>query len=102
VKARGLGTLMALLISGILGAMTLRSCQSSSPSSPSNPANVARNGVAGVCANRQAVADAGSPDDPAPAVTLPPDLTSRLGKADPGLAKVVAGAANCSASTTTP
>jgi hypothetical protein len=102
VKARGVGTLMALLISGILGAMTLRSCQASSPSSTSNPMNVARNGVAGVCANRQAVADAGSPDDAAPAVTLPPDLASRLGKADPGVAAVVSGATKCTTSTTTP
>jgi hypothetical protein len=102
VKARGLGSLMALVISCILGVMTLRSCQSTSPSSPANPANLARNGVQGVCAERQAVADNGSSDDPAPAVTLPPNLASKLGKADPSVAAVLAGATNCTTTTTSP
>jgi hypothetical protein len=102
VKARGLGTLMGLVISLILGVMTMRSCQSTSPSSPSNPANVARNGVAGVCANSQAVGDAGSPDDPAPQVTLPPDLAAKLHKAAPKLENVVSQATNCTTTTTSP
>jgi len=49
-------TLFVLLICTVIGA---RSCNSSSPASPLNPGNVARNGINSVCANQQAVADAG-------------------------------------------
>ena len=93
---------MALVIATCMGAMTMRSCQSSSGSSPSNPANMAKIGTAGICANQQAVADSGSPDDPVPAVTLPPDLAASLGKADPNAAAIVAEAANCPPATTVP
>ena len=85
-----------------LGVMTMRSCTSSPATSPSNPANVATNGVAAVCANRQAVDAAGGPDETLPPVTLPPDLAGSLQKADPGIAAAVAGATNCASPTTTP
>lgn len=43
----------------VLSVLTARSCNASSPTSPLNPGNVARNGLTGVCANQQAVDDAG-------------------------------------------
>jgi len=102
VRARGLGSLMAVLMSGGIGVMTMRSCQSSPSSSPSNPLNMARTGSAGICANEQAVNDAGSADDPVPAVTLPPDLAAKLGKADPAAAAIVAQATSCTSVTDPP
>ena len=93
---------MALLVAGILGVMTMRSCNESPASSPSNPVNVARNGVAGVCANRQAVADAGAPEEVVPQVTLPPDLATKLGKADPNAAALMQQATSCPTATTAP
>ena len=49
-------TLLVLLVCTVVGA---RSCNASGPTSPLNPLNVARNGLSGVCANQQAVNDAG-------------------------------------------
>ena len=63
---------------------------------------MAKIGTADICANRQAVADAGSPDDSVPAVTLPPDLAASLGRADPNTAAIMAEAANCPPGTTAP
>src|SRR6476661_3834140 len=100
MRARGLGGLIGLLVSCVLTGMTMRACQSSGGSSPTAPLNVARNGTAGVCANRQAVADAGPDDDPVPPVTLPPDLAARLHQADPAAAAIADQAANCPTETT--
>src|SRR3954454_5825973 len=97
MRARGLGTLMSLVVCGVIGVMTMRSCQSSPSSSPSNPVNVARTGTAGICANQQAVNNAGPGDDPMPPLTIPPDLAAKLGKADPAAAAIVAQALNCNA-----
>src|SRR4051794_38007181 len=102
MRGRGLGTLMGMLACSAIGVMTMRSCQSSSSSSPSNPLNVARTGTAGICANAQAVNDAGSVDDSVPVVTLPPDLAAKLAKADPAAAAVVAQAATCTPSPGSP
>lgn len=95
MKARGLGSLIALAVTGVLAVMGMRSCRGTDASSPANPATVAGNAVAGTCANRQAVADAGDPTDTLPAVTLPPDLEGRLGTLDPGLAATMRQAADC-------
>jgi hypothetical protein len=92
---------MALLVSCVLTAMTMHSCGRSA-TSPASPVNVARNVTAGVCANRQAVTDAGSGDEAAPDVTLPPDVAARLHHADPSAAAIVAQAATCPTDTTTP
>ena len=94
--------MIALVISTGMGAMTLRSCQPSAPTSPSNPVNLAKTGVAGLCANQQAINDAGSPDDSVPAVTLPADLANKLGAADPNAAAIVAGATNCASPPNSP
>ena len=93
---------MALLTSCVLTGMTMHSCGNSAASAPSNPVNVARNVTAGVCANRQAVTDAGPDDEAAPAVTLPPDVATRLRYSDPSAAAIVAQAATCPTDTTTP
>jgi len=89
---------MSLLVTGVLGVMTMHSCQSTSTSSPANPLNFATNGVAGACANQRAVAAAGSPDDAAPPVTLPPDLAAQLQKADPAVARALGNATTCTTS----
>lgn len=49
-------TLLVLLVCTVIGA---RSCNSSGPGSVLNPSNVVGNGLAGVCANQQAVDSAG-------------------------------------------
>jgi hypothetical protein len=67
-------TLLVLIVCTVVGA---RSCSRSSPSSPLNPLNVARNGLNGVCANQQAVADAGGAGRAGP--TVPPAVQQQLG-----------------------
>lgn len=81
--------------------MMMRSCHATPSSSPANPANMANNAVAGTCANRQAVGAAGETGETMPAVTLPPDLAARLGKADPAVVGILGQAAACDATTTT-
>jgi hypothetical protein len=62
VRARLLMKLMSLGIMTVLIVIGARSFHSASPSSPLNPGNVARRGIAGICADDQAAADAaGSP-----------------------------------------
>jgi hypothetical protein len=93
---------MALAVSCLLGVMTMRSCQSAPATSPANPDNLARQGVAGICANQQAVNAASGSDDSVPPVTLPPGLADSLGKADPAVAAVLAQATACPTETTEP
>jgi len=93
---------MALAISCVLGVMTMRSCQRAPATSPANPDNLARQGVAGVCANQEAVQAASGADGPTPPVTLPPGLADSLSKADPAVAAVVAQATTCPTETTQP
>lgn len=97
-----MGSLIGLLMTCVLTATTMRSCQSSGTTSPASPSNVARNGVSGICADRRAVEDAGGADDPAPAVTLPPDLVARLRQADPAAAAIADQATTCPTDTGTP
>ena len=68
-------SLLTLLVLTVLGA---RSCSASSPSSPFNPGNVARNGLSGVCANQQAVDDAGG-DPSGGGVSIPQSVQQELG-----------------------
>ena len=93
---------MALAMSCVLGVMTMRSCQSTPATSPANADNLARQGVAGVCANQQAVNAASGSDDSVPAVTIPPGLADSLSKADPAAAAVLAQATTCPTETTEP
>jgi hypothetical protein len=63
-------SMMVLLVLTVLGA---RSCSGSTSSSPDNPDVLLRNGIAGVCANGQAVADAsGSTGDSGAGTSGPP------------------------------
>ena len=80
-------TLFVLLIGTVVGA---RSCNSSSPSSPFNPGNVARNGLAGVCANQQAV-DAAGGASPGGGIAIPQSVQQELG----GLAGSAVSSVSC-------
>src|SRR5689334_8882844 len=102
MRSRGVGSLVALAVSCVLSVMTMRSCQSTPATSPANPDNLARQGVAGLCANQQAVNAASGSDDSVPPVTLPPGLADSLGKTDPAVAAVLAQAMTCPPETTEP
>lgn len=96
--------LMAIVVFLILSALGARACAgSSSPSSPLNPVNVARNGIAGVCANEQAVSqDEGS--DQTPATALSPSQLAQEQASDPAglnaLQQTLGGNLSCPTPTT--
>ncbi|HWE57470.1 MAG TPA: hypothetical protein VG435_18330 [Acidimicrobiales bacterium] len=58
MRARLMMKLMGLIMMIVLTAVSARSCQSSSSNSPLNPSTFGANGLAGVCADQQAVAQA--------------------------------------------
>jgi hypothetical protein len=73
---------IVLLVLSIIGAKSLTG---SSASSPINPVNVGRNGIAGLCANQAAVAQAGGqPEGSSPATLLSPGELAQLQASDPG------------------
>lgn len=86
-------TLMVVLVLTVVGA---RSCSSSGPSSPLNPVNVARNGLQGLCANQQAVADASGEN--APDTVVPPGDQGQPGLG--ALEQAAGGSLSCSTTTT--
>lgn len=59
VRSRLTIKLVSLAVMLVLTGLGARACSGSSASSPTNPVNVARNGLAAICANQQAVASAG-------------------------------------------
>jgi hypothetical protein len=69
-------TLLVVLICTVIGA---RSCNSSSPGSDLNPSRVVGNGLAGVCANQEAVDSAGG--DSEAGASLSPSAQSQLNSA---------------------
>jgi hypothetical protein len=84
VRARLILKLISVLVVLALTALGARSCTASSPSSPLNPVNVAHNGLSGVCANDQAVADAGGSDaSGSPGTAISPALIGQLQASDP-------------------
>ena len=92
--------LLMLVVASAVSMLTMRAC--ASESSATKPDDVARIGVEGICANQQAVAAAGSSDDPDPTtVTLPADLAAGLKDADPGAASLLSQAASCETAETT-
>jgi len=99
--------LMGIIVMMVLTVMTARSCSGSSPSSPLDPTNLAQNGIAGICANEQAEADASGD----PASDTPVTVASASGLADadasnPGgvqaLEKALGGGTNGSGALTCP
>jgi hypothetical protein len=98
-------TLMGLVVMIVLTAFAARSCTASSPSSPSSPSGVATNGIAGLCANAQAVAAAGGGDSSAsPDTLLSPAFEQQLQKTDPNglkaLQQAAGGSLDCPTTTT--
>lgn len=96
--------LIVLLVLTIVG---FRSCSASPASSSGNPVDVARNGLAGVCADQQAVAAAGGSDAAGTAATvISPTLQQQLEASDPGglgaLEGALGGPLTCPTTTTTP
>src|SRR5580704_16399493 len=84
LRARMSLSLIGLIVLVILTVMGARACRATSPSSTSNPINVANNGLAGLCANAQAVAAAGGADPATSAATLvSPSYLQQLQKSDP-------------------
>ena len=69
-------TLLVLLVCTVIGA---RSCNSSGSGSVLNPSNVVGNGLAGVCANQQAVDSATG--EAAPNTVVSPSAQSQLNAA---------------------
>jgi hypothetical protein len=104
MRARLMMKLMGIIVLLILSVMGMRSCSNSSPSSPLNPTNVLQNGVAGVCAQQQAEAEASgqasAPNtvDSAAAIAQVEGGNPVGGKA---LAQVLGGTGNLSCPTTT-
>jgi hypothetical protein len=70
-------TLLVILVCSVVGA---RACDSSGTGSVVNPSKVVGNGLAGVCANQQAVSDA-SGGEASPGTLLSPADDSRLNTA---------------------
>jgi hypothetical protein len=104
MRARLMMKLMGIIVLLILSVMGMRSCSNSSPSSPLNPTNVLQNGVAGVCAEQQAEADA-SGQASAPNTV---DSASAIAQVEAGnpvggkaLAQALGGTGNLSCPTTT-
>jgi hypothetical protein len=104
MRARLLMKLMGIIVLLILSVMGARSCSSSSPSSPLNPTNVLQNGVAGVCAEQQAEADAAG-ESSAPNTVDSSAAISQVEAGNPvggkALAQVLGGSGNLSCPTTT-
>jgi hypothetical protein len=108
MRSRLILKLISLIVVVILGIMAFRTFSgSSSASSPINPVNVARNGLAGVCADQEAVAAAGGSDDTgdSPPTAISPTEESQLQASDPsGLSALEseAGSLSCPTSDTAP
>lgn len=58
MRARFLMKLMSIIMLLVLSVIGMRSCSNSPASSPLNPSTLLHNGVAGVCSDQQAEADA--------------------------------------------
>jgi hypothetical protein len=100
-------SLIGLIVLVILTVMGARACTSTSPASTSNPINVANNGLAGLCANAQAVAAADGGDPTVSADTLvPPSYLQQLEKSNPNglkaLEQETGGSLTCPTATTIP
>jgi hypothetical protein len=84
VRASLTMTLISVVVVMILTVLGARACTASSPSSPSSPLNVARNGLAGLCANQQATAQAGGADAADSGGTIvSPEFRQQLQGSDP-------------------
>lgn len=70
MRARLMMKLMGIIVTLVLTIITAHSCSSSPASSTLNPNTVLQNGVAGLCANQQATADAGG-SDATPSIQMP-------------------------------
>ena len=82
---------VVVLILTVLGA---RACRASSATSDLSPLNVARNGLAGLCANAQAVAADGGGDPAGTSQTiLSPAMLQQLQQSDPSGLKALEQAA---------
>ena len=77
-------SVVVLLVLSVMAARTLTS--SSTSSSPLNPLQVSRNGIAGVCAEQRAIAQAsGRPAGTgAPVTAVSPALLAQLQASNPG------------------
>jgi hypothetical protein len=75
-------SVIVLLVVSIIGAKSLTG---SSASSPINPVNVGHNGIAGLCANQAAVAQAGGQrEGSSPATLVSPGELAQLQAGNPG------------------
>lgn len=83
VRASLTMTLISVVVVMILTVLGARACTASSPSSPSSPLNVARNGLAGLCANQQATAQAGGSDIDSGGTVVSPEFQQQLQGSDP-------------------
>jgi hypothetical protein len=107
MRARLMMKLMGIIVMMILTVMTARSCSGSSKSSPLDPTNLAQNGIAGLCANQQAEADAsGDPNPTTPITVASAAGLAQAGASDPGgvqaLEKALGGGTNASGALTCP
>lgn len=99
--------LTGIVVLLVLTVVGFRSCSASPASSTSNPVNVARNGLAGICAEQEAVAAAGGPGAAGgPSTVISPALQQQLQASDPGgltaLEGALGGPLTCATTTTVP
>lgn len=98
--------LMGIIVMLVMTVVTARSCSGgSSGNSPLDPTNLARNGIAGVCADQQAVADDGdgSGGSTAGGTAVSPSQLSQLSASNPGgvqaLSQALGGNFSCPTTT---
>lgn len=98
MRARLMMKVMGLIMMLVLTVITAHSCQSSPASSPLNPSTFGSNGLAGVCADQEAAAQADGDDSPQTVVV--PSEAGSLSKmaASAGLNP---GTFSCNSTTTT-
>lgn len=96
MRARLMMKLMGIIVMLVLTVITAHSCNSSPRSSDLNPSTLLHNGVAGLCANQQAMARAAG-TDATPSLQIPAGNSNLANLA--GAAGLSPGALSCSTTT---
>ncbi|HZT67610.1 MAG TPA: hypothetical protein VFA11_17615 [Acidimicrobiales bacterium] len=102
MKARGIGSLIGMVVLTIGMALGARSCTGEPASSPAQPSNLARNGVAGLCANQQAVDDNGGGGGSAQQLLAGVGSSAGVPGGSNALRQALGGAPSCATTTSTP
>lgn len=98
MRARLMMKVLGLIMMLVLTVISARSCQASPKSSPLNPSTFGANGLAGVCADEEAAAQADG-DDSTQTVVVPNQSGSLSNLV--GAAGLNPGTVSCATTTTT-